>query len=545
MTAPADRSPDDVFFNSRPVLAHLRDYARARLVSPWAVLGITLARAVAATPPTVQLPGIIGGPQSLNLFIAAVGASGVGKGAAEAAATRAITFTDRSGTPIAPPVYPVGSGEGIARTFRPHGTEDDAPNPVTAALFTAGEVDTLGALGARKGSTLMPQLRHLYSGEEIGFNNAGKDTRVIVPRHSYRAALVVGVQPLKASILLDDADGGTPQRFVWVSAYDPDAPDHAPACPDPITVTAPSWGPAVTELIVPERVVDEVTRFRRSVIRKEDVDPLDGHALLCRLKVAAALMLLDGRSIITDEDWQLSGPIMSRSSSTRAMCIEEARRKSAATNRARGRAAAEKDEAIEERRHTQAKGYVMRALEREGGQAALGAIQSRTKQSVRPYLEAAIHELLDSGQIESSDTENGAVYRTAGGTAGTAVQRTKPQVDDVSAQPLYPLDNTKPQVKGAVPTVPPVPERNGVQRPAHIDPGTLAAHTRADFITDARAALDPLRGKHRTAAEAHYFRQARDHHDMTQREIAEAFGVSNGTVGNRINGRADRREEVA
>lgn len=419
-TTPADRSPDDVFFDSRPALAHLRDYARARLVSPWAVLGITLARAVAATPPNVQLPGIIGGPQSLNLFIAAVGASGVGKGAAEAAAARAVTFTDRSGRPIAPPVYPVGSGEGIARTFRPHGTEDDAPNPVTAALFTAGEVDTLGALGARKGSTLMPQLRHLYSGEEIGFNNAGKDTRVIVPRHSYRAALVVGVQPLKASILLDDADGGTPQRFVWVSAYDPDAPDHTPACPDPITVTSPSWGTAVTELIVPESVVDEVTRFRRSVIRKEDVDPLDGHALLCRLKVAAALMLLDGRSIITDEDWQLSGPIMSRSSSTRAMCIEEARRKNAATNRARGRAAAERDEAIEERRHAQAKGYVMRALDKEGGQAALGAIQSRTKQGVRPYLEAAIHELLDSGQIESADTENGTVYRTAGGTAGTA-----------------------------------------------------------------------------------------------------------------------------
>ena len=77
------------------------------------------------------------------------------------------------------------------------------------------------------------------------------------------------------------------------------------------------------------------------------------------------------------------------------------------------------------------------------------------------------------------------------------------------------------------------------------DPGTGAAHHREAFITEARAAIEPLRGKDRTTAQAHYFRLARDKHHMTNRAIAEAFGVSNGTVGNRIIGRSDRREDQA
>jgi len=39
--------------------------------------------------------------------------------------------------------------------------------------------------------------------------------------------------------------------------------------------------------------------------------------MLCRLKVAAALMLLDGRSIVDDEDWRLAGEVMAVSRRTR------------------------------------------------------------------------------------------------------------------------------------------------------------------------------------------------------------------------------------
>ena len=65
----------------------------------------------------------------------------------------------------------------------------------TSAIFTAEEVDTWSAIASRTGSTLSAEVRKLYSGEQLGFGNAGKDTRVIVKPHSYRAIVVVGVQP--------------------------------------------------------------------------------------------------------------------------------------------------------------------------------------------------------------------------------------------------------------------------------------------------------------------------------------------------------------
>ncbi len=74
----------------------------------------------------------------------------------------------------------------------------------------------------------MPELRKLWMGEQLGFNNASKATRSILAAHSYRASLIVGVQPIKAGPLLDDADGGTPQRFMFLPVGDPDAPEIAP-----------------------------------------------------------------------------------------------------------------------------------------------------------------------------------------------------------------------------------------------------------------------------------------------------------------------------
>jgi hypothetical protein len=65
-------------------------------------------------------------------------------------------------------------------------------------LFAVPEVDTLASLLGRQGVTVEGELRKLYSGEQLGFTNAQKATRSVVAAHSYRAALTVGVQPLRA-----------------------------------------------------------------------------------------------------------------------------------------------------------------------------------------------------------------------------------------------------------------------------------------------------------------------------------------------------------
>jgi hypothetical protein len=79
---PTPKSKPSIW-DERPILRHLFDFARGRRVAPLAVLGVALARVVAATPSTVVLPPTIGGDGTLNLFVAFVGASGQGKGSAD------------------------------------------------------------------------------------------------------------------------------------------------------------------------------------------------------------------------------------------------------------------------------------------------------------------------------------------------------------------------------------------------------------------------------------------------------------------------------
>jgi len=212
----------DEFCSARPILEHVRDFARGRRVSPFSVLGVTLVRATCQIPPHVALPPLVGGPAAPNLLLALVGPSGAGKGASEHAARDAIAYTGLAALDSVPEL-PVGSGEGIARTFAENGAET-----IHTAIFTAPEIDGLAALMRRQGATLESVVRQMFTGEALGFANARKETRVIVRRLSYRAGLIVGVQPLRAGALLTGADGGTPQRFVWFPVLDQDMPEQRP-----------------------------------------------------------------------------------------------------------------------------------------------------------------------------------------------------------------------------------------------------------------------------------------------------------------------------
>ena len=81
-----EEDPEETaFWESRPVLEHIFLWSRARLASPWAVLGEVMAEAVCHTPPGFQLPPTTGGEGTLNMLIAIVGKSGSGKNAATTA----------------------------------------------------------------------------------------------------------------------------------------------------------------------------------------------------------------------------------------------------------------------------------------------------------------------------------------------------------------------------------------------------------------------------------------------------------------------------
>lgn len=306
----------DDLFDQRPVLTHIRDFALSRMTSPAAVLGVTLLRVLALVPPTVVLPALIGGLGSLNLFCALVGPSGSGKGAAESAAKDAFRWPEHVF------LATTGSGEGIAHCYA-HIDKGNQVDDRHSVLFTVAEVDTLAAISSRQGSTLLSQLRSAFSGERLGFSYADRSRRLLLERHNYRLGMIVGVQPERALGLLNDTDGGTPQRFIWVPATDRRVSATPPPEPAPITLTMPQWVALTRQSIegynvihIPQEVADEIRANHAARARGEGT-ALDGHAMFAREKVAFALAVLDGRAIMDLDDWRIAGMVMNLSEVTR------------------------------------------------------------------------------------------------------------------------------------------------------------------------------------------------------------------------------------
>ncbi|MDC8982159.1 hypothetical protein PR370_06110 [Mycobacterium marinum] len=445
----------DDFWCARPILSHVRQFAQARRRCPWAVLGVTIIRANGIIPPAVGLPPHVGGRASLNTFVALTGPSGAGKGTSESAARDAITFRWRHGAVADLPEFPIGSGEGIARTFMPPAASKDGEperEQIITAIFSVPEVDTAAGLFSRSGSTLESELRKVFSGEQLGFTNAQAHTRTRVPAHTYRCGLIVGVQPGRAGALLDGADGGTPQRFVWLPVLDADMPDERPDEPPPVTVDQPEFRGDLTVPDVARAAIDA----HQLAMHRGTVDPLDGHRLLVRLKVAAALMVLDSRDhkpAIDDEDWHLAGTVMEVSDRTRAWVQRERSQAAQRSNRGRALATAERDEVISERKLQRAKQAIVRWLDK-AGELPSADLRRRLKADLRDYYGAAIAELADENTICEIPIKNGMSYRI--NSEGTHVPKSTPPY---------------PQFNQGVPhgtRVPPPPER---------DPNSASSHT--------------------------------------------------------------------
>src|SRR5512139_787943 len=311
------------FWTARPQHALIFSAALSRMASPWAAFAFCVARTLAIVPPTIILPAIVGGRGSLNWFAVIAAKSGGGKGAASAVARELVTND----------VFdcPIGSGEGMIECYnRAPGKGDDPPPPVVSVMFTVEEIDTLGAMNNRSGQTVMPILRHGFSGERLGFSYRSRKGEA-VPAHTYRMTLVASVQPSRAGVLLDDSGGGTPQRFMWFPGRDRritedrvEWPTDSVALPLTLTPNFPSnWqmAGAVGPVSIPDEAAAEIRRARAASMQGDD-NALDGHALFCREKLAFALAFMDGRVEIDSEDWRLAGIVSDVSDWMRAKSAE-------------------------------------------------------------------------------------------------------------------------------------------------------------------------------------------------------------------------------
>ena len=357
------------FWELTGTLRHIRDWAYARLMGPWAVLGVMLARVVAVVPPTVQLPPWAGGKASLNLFVALVGVSGEGKGGAEATAKEAFRLGGSIYT------TGIGSGQGVNHLFAHY--DGKARRTVMdrwSVYFSVPEVDIIGSEKGRTGSNLLPQLRKVWDGANLTFGYADRTKSISVAEHTYRLSMVVGVQPARAGTLLSDVDGGTPQRYLWLPTDAPNTPMEDVEAPEPIDLReiAEGWPEPQTDafgnlaerlqaadeghpaeqerlLSLPDAARDQIRTNRKRKNRREVTDPaLDGHLGMCRMKAAAALALLHKEREVPPEFWEMSGVLMEKSQATRASVEAQLAEKGRVVNRARGRAEGERAVVAEE-----------------------------------------------------------------------------------------------------------------------------------------------------------------------------------------------------
>lgn len=414
----------------RPILRAIRALARRRMVGPWAVLGGVLAHAACRIGPHVVLPPIIGGRASLNLFVGMVGRSGAGKGAAMAVAAEFLGIDGQT------PTHEAGTGQGIDASY----TAQTKEGPVQyndTALFTLAEIDTLAAHGQMNGATLMPTIRKLYSGEALGAQYADKFKRRPVRAHHYRAAMIAGIQPLRSGVLLDDADGGTPQRWLWLPVGDPGRRRSKKAISPPLQggwwQDYEVWAPygeqpegepvgRKEEVVVQvcHSAIEAIVAARVAALLDETgSDALQGHALLTQLKVAALLGFLDRRAEASEEDWALAGRIMTKSVETRTWCQNELAGQASERNRAKARAEGERAVISEEVQHQRTLERVqqvaLRKLQKTPGEWVTRKALSQALGRDRAHLGVAVAGLVEAGLAQVLEEGTTTRYRTVTG----------------------------------------------------------------------------------------------------------------------------------
>lgn len=324
------------FYAERPELAHIQQAARCRGRSADAVLGVVLARLAAITPPTVRLPAPIGTEATLDLMVAIIGMAGAGKSSSAKVSAELLPVNDDG---VA--VVPLGSGEGLIEAyfdFVDEVGEDDKTRKVKrqvrrGVLAMLDEGQALAEMGSRKGTTLLPTIRSAWTGDRLGQANASEERKRQIPPGEYRFALVAGFQTEYATALLDDAAGGTPQRFLFLAAEDASLTDEAVAWPGELTYKqrVHQAGPMGLDA----EVSTEIRRRGLARSRGEaKISPLDSHRDLSRLKVAGLLALLADRMDITADDWRLAGMVLDSSDRVRGSIQLAAMRRAADSERA-------------------------------------------------------------------------------------------------------------------------------------------------------------------------------------------------------------------
>lgn len=393
------------FWQSRTSLSTVYTAALAGMCSPWAVLACCAARALALVDPHIKLPAIIGSRGgSLNWFAMLAAESGGGKSTAMEIAEELIPHQVKT--------LNLGSGEGLIEAFGERNDDGTVKDPVAghrSILFSVDEIDSYSAVAGRSGSTVMPILRSAFTGGSLGFAYRKGNRLPVLPAHSYRMTLVCAAQPGRTRAMFADADGGTPQRFMWFPATDPRIAAVRP------TFNGALYLPPVTDwqypatLRVPSECEGLIVTTRASQARGETA-ALNSHALFAREKFAYALAILDGRSAMDSEDWRLSGVAAAVSDAVRQWVLDQLAASEAEEARQKGRlqgvakSAADIEKAVEDGALMARSIEKVSELLRKAGDDGLTGREVRRKLAARlqPFSEQALAVLQADGKAHAN-----------------------------------------------------------------------------------------------------------------------------------------------
>ena len=328
------------FWESRGALKHIRKAALSRMLSPDAVLAFVLVRLSSFIKPSVRVDTGLG-EASLNFYAVAVGNSAAGKTQAWSAARKLLPGSMSGAEELISGEtdgLPIGSGEGMTEIYYgieqvPTG-EEYASGPrkgeqktkaerrkvFSHASFFVDEGEAFCSLLERSGSTLAQTTRSMWVGETAGNTNASMERRRILPAGSYALGLAMAFQPEKVEPLLGDSAGGTPQRFVFLSAQSNEAAEAGAGVPFPgplnnIQHALPVGG---VMLELPASAKLELRAWKADLTKVGAVSPgLNGHQPLHLTKLSALLAILDLRTEITEEDWRLAHQVWAMSCTIR------------------------------------------------------------------------------------------------------------------------------------------------------------------------------------------------------------------------------------
>lgn len=422
--AAAQPEPAEVaarLWDMSPVLKSVLEAAHKWGVSPWALLGEGLLRALLAVPPSWYLPDVVGSPAPLNLFVSLVGRSGAGKGAAGGLADRVFQFGD-SDTVADLNAQKPGSGEGIPTLFGRYDAKTKHVHHLhTRAHARFNEIDQLTGMESRQGSTLSALLRECWSGEKMGTstNDASRTNRLETGR--YRYVMTVGVQPERAGWLLDGESGGLPQRFLWMSATDPDQPMPSAASGDtPPVVKLPRWdfdrlawlsqmGMPVPEeawqqtFSIPDAVRQQIREARQAGMQGR-TNAMDGHRLLLMEKAALGFAVMHDKTHGFDlEHWQMAERLMLHSDATltsiRSTLGEANRRRADSRAASEGRGEVIRSDAAEAELRSRCRERIVTILSAGDDWIAGADLRRKLSTPQKQVCEDVLQELLDDGTL--------------------------------------------------------------------------------------------------------------------------------------------------